>query len=105
IFLLLSLSCKHCTTNKKSVTNIIQLTPEFGGQSGEICFVLRTPLMNAALNRIFPINIDPVKNARTVYSGGEVAGNERLHAGANEIAQMIRRGRAGKTLRLSPAPE
>ena len=61
--------------------------------------------MDAALDWILPVNINAIKNARSLNTVGEVAGNEGLHAGANEIAQMLRRSRAGKTLRLSPAAE
>src|SRR5580765_1351149 len=88
-----------------SGTQLIQLTPEFRRQSSEICFVLRTPLMDPAFDRIFPVNIYAVKNAGSINIGSEVPGNEGLNAGTNEIAQMIRRSCAGKTIRLSPSPE
>src|SRR6185312_13136223 len=81
-------------SKKIAGTQLIQLAAEFHGQSSEICFVLRTSLMNAPLDRILPINIDAVKNACAFNTISEVAGNERLNARANKIAQMIWRRRA-----------
>ncbi len=88
--------CRQGRSKQISRSQLIQLTAEFRRQSSEICFVLRTPLVNATLDRILPINIDAVKNARSINIGSEVAGNESLNAGTNEFAQMIRRRRAGK---------
>src|ERR1041385_5161975 len=61
--------------------------------------------MNAAFYRILPVDIDTVENAGSLNSISKMAGNEGLHAGANEIAQMVRLGRAGESFRLSPATE
>src|SRR5229473_687572 len=83
--LVVLLFCGQGRSKQISGTQRIQLTPEFGCQSSEICFVLRTPLVNAALDRILPINIDAVKNTRSINIGSEVPGNESLNAGANEI--------------------
>src|SRR6185437_9557499 len=92
-------------SKKIAGTQLIQLAAEFRGQSSEIHLVLRTSLMNASLDRILPVNIDAVKNACSFNSVSKVAGNEGLYAGANEISEMIWRGGADKTFRLSPASE
>src|SRR4029077_20591586 len=88
-----------------SGSQLIQLAPEFGCQRGEICFVLRTSLMDAALHWIFPVNIDAIKNASSFDTWSKMAGNKDLYTGANEIAHMIRGSRAGKALGLPPASE
>src|SRR5207249_1433833 len=69
----------------------------------EVCRIFLAPRCHATLNRILPVNIDPVKNSRAFHAGRKMPFNEGFYARANKLFEMLRLNGAREPIGLPPA--
>ena len=83
----------------------IKLPAEFRSHGIEILCVFGTARNHAAVYRIFPVDIDAVKDSRRMNTIGEVAFDEDVHTGLDESPNIRRLGCVGESFRVRPSSQ
>src|SRR5205814_4141251 len=74
----------NCRSEQQSWTNGVELAPELGGHHVQILGVFWAPGNQAAVNRIFPVDVNSIEDPGRVNSGGEVAVDIHVNTGTHK---------------------
>src|SRR5215471_5430182 len=102
LFVQLSFGGKRCG-QKQARSGCVQLAAKFCQHCCEVFDVFRTSGTTAAYHRIFPININAIKNSWSFNAGRKVSLDEGVNAGPHELTHMFRARSAGETAGLVPS--